>query len=574
MSTREPPPGRDPRRPPPPPAGASDGDDDLPKLIARLAEAEAVLERAVGDQIDAVVHGEGYSYLLHEAQMALVLSEARARDDAALLEAVIRSAPDLVVYVAADGIIHWINDAMPELPANRVVGKHWLRSVPPDQRAALQQIFHRVLETGEPGSLDGPGQSEHHSTGWRSRRFGPVKRAGRVVGVVIASRDLTEAKNAEMQLMVSDRMASLGTLAAGMAHEINNPLAAVMGNLEVMLENIKGTSRSPVPKEELIEILQDALTAAGRIRFVVRDLKMFSRSPDEAAPDAAVNVERVIDSALRMARNETRHRAKVEVAYEHLALAAGNEARLGQVFLNLIVNAAQALPAGDVAANTIRIATYDAAPDRVVVKISDTGPGIPPEIQKRIFAPFFTTKPVGIGTGLGLSICRRIIASMGGDIWFESEVGRGTDFFVSLPIALTAAREDSRPHAAHSAPARRGRVLVIDDDELVGHTTAKILAGDHAVVTVASAGAALQALERGEQFDVILCDLMMPQMTGMDFHAAVAERFPESSGKVVFTTGGAFTPQARGFLAATSNRYIEKPFELAQLRALVNDLVR
>ena len=571
MSTREPPPGAGPRRPPPP--GPDDGDDDLPKLIARLAEVEAALEGAVGKQFDAVVQGTDYSYLLHEAQMALVLSEARARDDAALLEAVIRSAPDLVVYVAADGIIHWINQALPALPADRVVGKHWLAHVAPDQRPPLEQVFRHVLETGEPGSLDGPGQIENHAVGWRSRRFGPVKRGGRVVGVVIASRDLTEAKNAEMQLMVSDRMASLGTLAAGMAHEINNPLAAVMGNLEVMLETIKGTARNPASKEDLIDILQDALTAAGRIRFVVRDLKMFSRSPGEVAPDVAVNVERVIDSALRIAKNETRHRAQIELVYEHVAPVVGNEARLGQVFLNLIVNAAQALPTGNVEGNTIRIATFDASPDRVVVKISDTGPGIPPEIQKRLFAPFFTTKPVGVGTGLGLSICRRIIASMGGDIWFESEVGRGTDFFVSLPVAAVVARDEEQPPLP-AAPARRGRVLVIDDDELVGDATAKILAGDHHVVTMTSAGRALRALEDGERFDVILCDLMMPQMTGMDFHAAVLKMAPLAAASIVFMTGGAFTPQASGFLAGTANRHLEKPFELAQLRALVNELVR
>jgi len=438
MSVDEPPRGGGPKRSPAPPPGPDDGDDDLPKLIARLAQAEAALEGAVGDKIEAVVHDTGYSYLLHEAQMALVLSEARARDDAALLEAVIRSAPDLVVYVAADGIVHWVNRALTTLPADKVVGKHWLAHVPEDQRPALEQVFRQVLETGQPGSFDGPGQIEHNGLGWRSRRFGPVKRGDGVVGVVIASRDLTEAKNAEMQLMVSDRMASLGTLAAGMAHEINNPLAAVMGNLEVLLETIKGTARHPASKEDVLDIVQDALTAAGRIRFVVRDLKMFSRSPGEAAPDEAVNVERVIDSALRMAKNETRHRAQVELAYEHVAPVVGNEARLGQVFLNLIVNAAQALPAGNAEGNTIRIATFDARPDRVVVKISDTGPGIPREIQKRIFAPFFTTKPVGIGTGLGLSICRRIVASMGGEIWFESEVGRGSRF-IRIGSVISAA---------------------------------------------------------------------------------------------------------------------------------------
>ena len=567
------PPVIDPKRPPPTPADGAAEEEDLPQLIARLAEAEAALEGATNGQIEAVVHGEGYSGLLHEAQRALVHSETRAKDDAALLEAVIHSAPDLVVYVGADGIIRWVNQTLTELPVEKLVGTHWLASVAPDQRPALERVFQRVLETGELGSLDGPGQIEHNQVGWRSRRFGPVQRDGQVVGIVVVSRDLTEAKNAEMQLMVSDRMASLGTLAAGMAHEINNPLAAVMGNLEVMLENVKGTSRKPVSPEELLEMVEDTLTAARRIRFVIHDLKMFSRSPDEGAGNVAVNVERVIDSALRMARNETRHRARVEVVYEHPRPVAANEARLGQVFLNLIVNAAQALPAGDIERNTIRISTFNGSPHRVVVKVSDTGPGIPPDIQQRIFAPFFTTKPVGIGTGLGLSICRRIVASMGGDIWFDSVPGRGTDFYVSLPEAETLMASEQAGGAPPAAAARRGRVLVIDDDEMVGDTTRNILAGDHEVVNMTSASTALRAIEGGDRLDVILCDLMMPQMTGMDFFAALGKRAPEAARTVVFMTGGAFTPQAGAFLAATPNRYLEKPFELAQLRALVNELV-
>ena len=250
--------GSDPQRPPDP----SSGEEDLPQLIARLAEAEAAIEAAALGQIDASIRGDGYSYLLHEAQLALVHSEARAKDDAALLEAVLRSAPDLVVYVGTDGIIRWANQTLTELPPDKLVGTHWLASVAPDQRAGLERVFQRVIATGEAGSFDGPGQVEHNGIGWRSRRFGPVHRHGRVVGIVIVSRDLTEAKNAEMQLMVSDRMASLGTLAAGVAHEINNPLAAVMGNLEVTLENVKGTSRRPASMEELVEIVQDALTAA------------------------------------------------------------------------------------------------------------------------------------------------------------------------------------------------------------------------------------------------------------------------------------------------------------------------
>jgi two-component system NtrC family sensor kinase len=178
-----------------------------------------------------------------------------------------------------------------------------------------------------------------------------------------------------------------------------------------------------------------------------------------------------------------------------------------------------------------------------------------------------------VGTGLGLSICRRIVTSMGGEIWFHSEPGRGTDFFVSLRVA--EGRGQGEEKRLTSVPAaRRGRVLVIDDDEMVSDTTAHILAGDHDVVISSRAGDALRAVEGGEPFDVILCDLMMPQMTGMYFFAALTKLNPVAARTVVFMTGGAFTAHASAFLAATRNRYLEKPFDLAKLRALVNEMVR
>jgi PAS domain S-box-containing protein len=549
------------------------GDEDLPQLIARLAEAEAALEGAMQGQIDAVVHGEGYSYLLHEAQLALVHSEARARDDAALLDAVIRSAPDLVLYVGADGTVRWANQAMPDFPAERLVGRHWLTFVATDQRGPMEAVFQRVIATGEPGSLDGPGPTAKGIDGWRSRRFGPVRRDGRVVGTVVVSRDVTDAKNAEIQLMISDRMASLGTLAAGMAHEINNPLAAAMGNLEVILENLLGHARRPATSADMVEIVEDALSATNRIRAVVRDLRMFSRSSDD--DHRAVDLERVLESALRMARNETRHRAKVETHYGRVHAVLANESRLGQVFLNLIVNAAQAVPEGKADENIIRIATFETADRRVTVKISDTGPGIPPEVQKQMFTPFFTTKAIGIGTGLGLSICRRIVASMGGDISFRSDPGRGTEFYVTLPLAQAATDPIVDRAPVHETTAiRRGRILVVDDDIMVGATTAYMLEGDHDVVHVAGGQQALEMLGAGERFDVILCDLMMPQMSGMDFYAAVAAFDSSLLNILVFMTGGAFTERAATFLNTVRNCHIEKPFDLASLRTLVNQMIR
>ncbi|HEY8926116.1 MAG TPA: ATP-binding protein [Polyangia bacterium] len=547
-------------------------EDDLPQLIARLAQAESALERTVRGRVDAAIHGAGYSYLLHEAQVALVHSEARAKEDAALLAAVLRSAPDLVTYVGADGIVRWTNTTVPGTPAEAVIGSHWLRFAVAERRSQLEAVFAQVLSTGEPASFDGPGPIGRGAIGWRSRRFGPVWRDGEVIGIVIVSRDVTDAKAAEVQLMVSDRMASLGALAAGMAHEINNPLAAAMGNVEVVRESLKELAGTSPPAAELVEMLDDVIEATGRIRFVVRDLKMFSRSSE--SDNSAVDVQRALDSALRMARNETRHRALVEVDYAHTRSVLANESRLGQVFLNLLVNAAQSLPEGNANGNRIRISTYDDDDETVTVRISDTGPGIPPEVQKHIFTPFFTTKPVGIGTGLGLSICHRIVAGFGGEMSFRSAPGKGTDFFVSLPVVEPSGPVEARVARPLPRATRRGRILVIDDDAMVGDSTANMLSREHDVVTVTGAAAALDTLRSGAKFDVILCDLMMPQMTGMDFFTALSSLDPGAMESVVFTTGGAFTPSARAFLKAVRNRFLEKPFDLITLRALVNEMVR
>ena len=250
-----------------------------------------------------------------------------------------------------------------------------------------------------------------------------------------------------------------------------------------------------------------------------------------------------------------------------------NEARLGQVFLNLIVNAAQAIEEGHADTNVIRIASGLDADGRAWVTVSDTGRGIPPDVQPRLFTPFFTTKPLGEGSGLGLSICHRILTALGGDISFTSELGRGTEFRVVLPVAdptQTPAREPSRPVRA---AVRRGRVLVVDDEPLITQAVTRTLALAHDVTAVNSAQDALGMLAQGQCFDVILCDLMMPQMTGMDLFDVLARELPRQAERVVFLTGGAFTQRAREFLATVDNPRLDKPFDARGLRSLIDELV-
>jgi signal transduction histidine kinase len=238
------------------------------------------------------------------------------------------------------------------------------------------------------------------------------------------------------RLLISERLVSVGTLAAGVAHEINNPLAVAMANLECLLEALAPGAAGPTEVAAFAESLRDIDEAHKRIRDIVRDVKLFSRPQESKTSD--VDVRSVIESSLRMAWNAVRHRVRVVKEFDAVPLVTANESRLGQVILNLIVNAAQAAPQGEADHNTLRLITRTAEDGRAVIEVADTGCGIPKENLERIFDPFFTTKPAGIGTGLGLSICHTIIAELGGEIEVDSEVGRGTTFRLLLPQAATS----------------------------------------------------------------------------------------------------------------------------------------
>jgi CheY-like chemotaxis protein len=219
------------------------------------------------------------------------------------------------------------------------------------------------------------------------------------------------------------------------------------------------------------------------------------------------------------------------------------------------------------------VVTATDAKGRAVVEVRDTGPGMPPETLRRLFTPFFTTKGPGVGTGLGLAICQRIVSGLGGEIAVESQVGTGTVFRVFLPPASMSVQETvAAPAAATSA--RRGQVLLIDDDPMIGSAVRRILRSEHDVAIVTSAREALEAIEAGAHFDVIFCDMMMPVMTGMEFYDHLLRTRRDLAERIVFLTGGAFTVRAREFLDRVPNTRVEKPFDARNLRALVNDRLR
>jgi len=388
----------------------------------------------------------------------------------------------------------------------------------------------------------------------------------------------SEHRELQARLAQTDRLTSLGTLAAGVAHEINNPLAYVLLNLGFLAEELPRLLSNPedARAREARVALDHARDGAERIRDIVRSLKTFSRPENETI--APIDVSRVLDATLAMIANEVRHRARLVKDYAQAPQVMANEARLGQVFLNLLMNAVQALPESRSGDNEVRVVVRSPSVDRVVVEVQDNGVGIAPQVRGRIFEPFFTTKPVGIGTGLGLAICHGIVSALGGTMTFDSEVGRGTVFRVELPAAGRALGEIAAAHVSGGAPAakspsRRARILVVDDEPIVCFSLERLLSSVGDVVAMTSAKDAVARIAAGDRFDVILCDLMMPQMDAQSMYEELVAIAPAQAERMVFVTGGAFTMRARDFLARVPNARLGKPFDVDALLALVREKV-
>jgi len=477
---------------------------------------------------------------------------------------------DEIVYVNASGIA-----LLGYQTAGELLGRPPLDIVHPDDRERVRQGLTRTATQSGSGPV----------------QLRLIRRDGRVIVVegegvlfeldgepshVVLARDLSERHEMFARIAAAERMVSVGTLAAGVAHEINNPLAFVISNLALIERALVSPERTQSPRltsADVATLLRDAGEGASRVATIVRELRSLSRAEPENEARGTVDIRRALQFSLKMAETQTLSRARVVAELEaDLPLVDADEPRVGQVFLNLLVNAAQAISSGSAQDNEIRVRAR-ATPDRsaVVVEVVDTGEGIPESLHARIFDPFFTTKPVGVATGLGLAICHGIVKRFGGQIALVSSApGQGTHIRVTLPAAAT---HPSKP-APSPRTSRRGelraRVLLVDDEPSLGRTVQLLLQPEHDVVTVVHARHAIELLERGERFDVILCDLMMPEMSGIDFHAHIASSSPTLLERIVFLTGGAFTDQTRAFLAGLPNPTIEKPFSEASLRDAIS----
>jgi PAS domain S-box-containing protein len=421
----------------------------------------------------------------------------------------------------------------------------FLALVHPEERGRADQCFRSaagslmpftceyrvVLPDGQTRSLLGRGRAHTDAGGQVQRLSG-------------SAQDITERKEIEAQLQVAGRMAAVGTLASGVAHEINNPLASILGNLEYLSRQLAADG-----VDGLREVVAETRESARRIRDVVKNLMLFS----EASGEAAVDVRRLLDAVLDVVGNELRERAHVTREYEEIPRVVANEGRLAHAFVQLLLNAAQAIPPGAPGKHEIRIRTARARDGRVVVEIRDDGEGIPAAIRAKIFDPFFTTRPLGTAIGLGLSTAHAIVSAAGGSIALDSEVGEGSTFRVLLPAGLAASEPSSGSDGGQ-------RVLIVDDDPQVGQMLRRLLAREYHVSIATDAASAL-AQTANAQFDVILCDLMMPEVSGIDFFERLSRSSPDSAARIIFMTAGACTDRMRSFLETVNTTCLRKPFE-------------
>lgn len=379
-------------------------------------------------------------------------------------------------------------------------------------------------------------------------------------------QEMQQREQLHSRMIHTERLASMGKLSAAVAHEINNPMTYVIGNLQALQEEL------PPGDNDHQELVGDALDGARRVSELVKDMQVYSRTPDNQQLDT-VDVASVLETAAKMISNKVRHCARFRLECEPDLHALASEAQLIQVIVNLLTNAIDAIQ-GSIDDNEVALLGR-MSDGGVEIVVKDSGSGIPAEVQARLFEPFYTTKDVGEGTGMGLAISRSLMEGMQGTIAFDSTEGTGTRFTLVLPPAKTSqtaslASEEVSSESV-STPTRR-QILVIDDDAAVLRSIQRML-NKHEVTTEGDARRALELCEHGE-FDMILCDIMMPIMSGDRFFSALQDAKPRLAERVVFMTGGVLTQDTEDFLGTVDRPVLSKPLNTQQVRNLANHASR
>jgi PAS domain S-box-containing protein len=395
----------------------------------------------------------------------------------------------------------------------------------------------------------------------------------RKMSVLWLGRDATRRKELEGQLLQADRLAVLGTLSAGMAHAINNPLLYTLLNLEHVARRMRNLGTQRDYHGEARVRLAEAHDGAERVAKVVRLMRGLSRvKTSEPSP---VDLRLVLENVLAMVGNEIRHRGQLTTRTEAVPRVWATESELEQALLGLLVYVARSLPDEVGAEREICLSTNTDPEGNAVVVVSDDGPALGMDARLHLFDPFGSAE----ASGLGLAMCHAILTSFNGSIDVESGPVRGTTFRVVLPgAAVIESERFPEPRSVPPPPlpsmgSRRARVLVVDDEPGVANTLRAMLETHHEVKSVENGRDALKILLADEDFDIVFCDLVMPELSGIDLYYALELNRPQKAARVIFMTGGVFTPEAEQFLAQVKNRRIEKPFSLARIEQLLAEAV-
>ncbi len=459
-----------------------------------------------------------------------------------------------IAIIDARGAIGRANRAFADLvgaPVTALTGRPWLRLLPP----AWADPVGRALS--HPG-----GDGTEIREGRRSFAIRAHAVAGETGASVLLIEDVTETKRLQEQLIQSEKLSAIGQLIAGVAHELNNPLASVLGFADFLGES----GQTPASLVEPVRVIQhEAQRAAG----IVKNLLTFARRQEQER--RRVEIGPILQRTVQLLNNQLLG-MKVESSLDiepGLPQVEGSPNQLQQVFLNVINNAAQAIGAtGRPGSIQVRARAWL---DGVAVDVTDDGPGIPQEIHERVFEPFFTTKPEGEGTGLGLSICQGIIKEHGGRIRLRSAPGQGATFTIELPGATPVS---APAEAGKQDDGRAASILVIDDEpHILFYMKATLEAWGHKVET---AGDGLEALDRALSgaHDLIITDVRMPRLGGREFYERLVAEQPAVAARVVFATGDTVRDDTMAFLEQSGRPFLHKPFKLAELRQTLAQVLK
>lgn len=450
---------------------------------------------------------------------------------------------------------------------------------PPYRPAKMRQIAQSLVRKWHLARL---AERARRTTVEQSKNGSPAESVEAPQSRGLLDRQMVERARVEGDLRKAQRLAALGRLAAGLGHEINNPLAFMISGAEGALEElVEAERRHPHYRfQSLRELLDTIVVGADRIRTIVKNIKLLAHQAENTAE--SVDLSAALEVALTMVAGKLESGVALITDIDDVAPIWCKRIELEQVFINLLDNAIHAVTSVPDRAGRVQVACRQQSKDTALVEVNDNGPGIPRATLDKVFDPFFTTKPAGVGTGLGLSICHGIVTALGGRIDIDSTLGSGTRVSVHLPCLVFPTDEHTRETTAPPKPsqpslkppigASKGRVLVVDDEPLIRRVVKHALHA-HEVITATNGREALEQC-RAQEFDVILCDIMMPELNGVEFYRMLSDICPGAEDDIIFFSGGTQIDEIHAFLDEVPNECLEKPVQRRRLQQRVNQYVR